>query len=203
MQFNSSIEKIEDIFKIYKECLSEIYDATTKITEALIGYAKKLKYEPVVNLAKDIVNYYSELKLDEIEVIDDWKRGQRNSKRMFAEEDVENIKSQMELQIKKQIQSWDEIRFEDIDVTNWQYSISDFESIKKEIDGFIELLETKQNQYESDMKNCKLKNELFVFIEPLIKCSISTAINKFKERTRKDYLILEQDNQEFIKFFNN
>ena len=122
---------------------------------------------------------------------------------MFAEEDVENIKSQMELQIKKQIQSWDEIRFEEIDVTNWKYSISDFESIKKEIDGFIELLETKQNQYESDMKNYKLKNELFVFIEPLIKCSISTAINKFKERTRKDYLILEQDNQEFIKFFNN
>ena len=76
MQFNSSIEKIEDIYQTYKECLSEIYDATTVITEALIGYAKKLKYEPVVNLAKDIVNYYNELKLDEIEVIDDWKRGQ-------------------------------------------------------------------------------------------------------------------------------
>lgn len=88
-------------------------------------------------------------------------------------------------------------------MTNWKYSISDFESIKKEIDGFIELLETKKNQYESDMKNYKLKNELFVFIEPLIKCSISTAINKFKERTRKDYFILEQDNQEFIKFFDN
>lgn len=203
MQFNSSIEKIEDIYQTYKECLIKIYDATTVITEALIGYAKKLKYEPVVNLAKDIVNYYNELKLDEIEVIDDWKRGQGNSKWMFAEEDVENIKSQMELQIKKQIQSWDEIRFEDIDVTNWKYSISDFESIKKEIDGFIELLETKKNQYESDMKNYKLKNELFVFIEPLIKCSISTAINKFKERTRKDYFILEQDNQEFIKFFDN
>lgn len=203
MQFNSSIEKIEDIYQTYKECLSEIYDETTVITEGLIGYAKKLKYEPVVNLAKNIVNYYNELKLDEIKVIDDWKRGQGNSKWMFAEEDVENIKSQMELQIKKQIQSWDEIRFEEIDVTNWKYSISDFESIKKEIDGFIELLETKQNQYESDMKNYKLKNELFVFIEPLIKCSISTAINKFKERIRKDYLILEQDNQEFIKFFNN
>ncbi len=53
------------------------------------------------------------------------------------------------------------------------------------------------------MKNYKLKNELFVLIEPLIKCSISTAINKFKERTRKDYFILEQDNQEFIKFFDN
>ena len=63
------------------------------ITEALIGYAKKLKYEPVVNLAKDIVNYYNELKLDEIEVIDDWKRGQGNSKWMFAEEDVENIRN--------------------------------------------------------------------------------------------------------------
>ncbi len=203
MQFNSNIEKIEDIYQTYKECLSEIYDATTVITETLIGYAKKLKYEPVVNLAKNIVIYYNELKLDEIEVIDDWKRGQGNSKWMFAEEDVENIKSQMELQIKKQIQSWDEIRFEDIDVTNWKYSISDFESIKKEIDGFIGLLETKKNQYESDMKNYKLRNELFIFIEPLIKCSISTAIDKFKERTRKDYLVLEQDNQEFIKFLNN
>lgn len=53
------------------------------------------------------------------------------------------------------------------------------------------------------MKNYKLRNELFIFIEPLIKCSISTAIDKFKERTRKDYLVLEQDNQEFIKFLNN
>ncbi len=73
------------------------------------------------------------------------KGDKRNSNGCLLNEDVENIKSQMELQIKKQIQSWDEIRFEDIDVTNWKYSISDFESIKKEIDGFIELLETKKN----------------------------------------------------------
>ena len=81
---------------------------------------------------------------------------------MFAEEDVENINSQTELQIKKQIQSWDEIRYEEIDVTNWKYSISDFESIKTEIDGFIELLETKKDQYESNMKNYKLKNFLYL-----------------------------------------
>lgn len=42
MQFNSSIEKIEDIYQTYKECLSEIYDETTVITEGLIGYAKNL-----------------------------------------------------------------------------------------------------------------------------------------------------------------
>lgn len=162
MQFNSSIEKIEDIYQTYKECLGEIYDATTVVTDALIGYAKKLKYEPVVNLAKNIVNYYNKLKLDEIEVRDDWKRGQGKYKWMFAEEDVENINSQTELQIKKQIQSWDKIRYEEIDVTNWKYSISDFESIKTEIDGFIELLETKKDQYESNMKNYKLKNFLYL-----------------------------------------
>lgn len=201
MGFNFSEDEISSMYKMYQDCLSDIQEETKGVAETLTAQAQELKYEPVIKLSVEAVRYYNEeLKQAELRAMDEWQNSDLSftkvMEKMSAGENAKNRSRQLEAQIEQEIQSWkrlDDSGLSGIDTTNWRCEVSDFESIKLEIDRFIESLETKQNQYTADIENRKTENEIYVSIEPVVAQSVSIVIAGFKAGISESFVSLAQE----------
>ncbi|MDO5151161.1 MAG: hypothetical protein Q4D76_17495 [Oscillospiraceae bacterium] len=204
MGFNFSEEEITSMYKMYQDCLNEIQEETKNVAEALTVHARELKYEPVIKLSIEVVKYYNEeLKQAELRAMDEWKNGDLSFTRvmemMSAGENAKNRSRQLESQIEQEIQSWkrlDDTSLSGINSTNWKCEVSDFESIKQEINRYVETLEAKQTQYTNNIENQKSENEIYVSIEPVVIQSISIVIAGFKSGISESFSSLAQEFEE-------
>lgn len=201
MGFNFSEEEISSMYKMYQNCLSEIQEETKGVAEALTVYAQNLKYEPVIKLSVEAVNYYNEeLKQAELTAMDEWQNSDLSftkvMEKMSAGENAKNRSRQLESQIEQEIQSWRRLgdsSLSGIDTTNWRCEVSDFESIKQEINRFVEALEAKLNQYTNNIENQKSENEIYISIEPVVAQSISIVIAGFRSGISESFSSLAQE----------
>lgn len=201
MGFNFSEDEISSMYKMYQDCLSEIQEETKGVAEALTAKAQELKYEPVVKLSVEAVKYYNEeLKQAELRAMDEWQSSDLSftkvMEKMSAGENAKNRSRQLEAQIQQEIQSWkrlDDSSLSGINTTNWRCEVSDFESIKQEINRFVESLEAMQNQYTNNIENQKSENEIYISIEPVVAQSISIVIAGFKSGISESFASLAQE----------
>lgn len=201
MGFNFSEDEISSMYRMYQDCLNDIQEETKGVAETLTAQARELKYEPVIKLSVEAVRYYNEeLKQAELRAMDEWQNSDLSftkvMEKMSAGENAKNRSRQLEAQIEQEIQSWkrlDDSGLSGIDTTNWRCEVSDFESIKQEIDRFIESLETKQNQYTANIENRKTENEIYVSIEPVVAQSVSIVIAGFKAGISESFASLAQE----------
>lgn len=189
MGFNFSEEEITEMYRMYQETLEAIQNQTKDIAEALAEHAKKMKYEPVINLAVESIDYYNnELKAVEKKALADWQDGDLSftaiMKRMRAGEEAEARSKRLEGEIESQIDSWgvlDSSQFSSIQKANWNGDAKDFEIIKQSINNFVSTLENTLGQMASRVGNKKDDNEIYISIEPVILQSIKIVIEGFRE----------------------
>lgn len=201
MGFNFSEDEISSMYKMYQDCLNEIQEGTKGVAEALTVHAQELKYKPVIDLSVEAVKYYNEeLKQAESRAMDEWQSSDLSftkvMEKMSAGENAKNRSRQLEAQIHQEIQSWkrlDDSSLSGIDTTNWRCEVSDFESIKQEINRFVESLEAMQNQYTNNIENQKSENEIYISIEPVVAQSISIVIAGFKSGISESFASLAQE----------
>lgn len=187
MGFNFAEEEITEMYNMYSACLDEIHEETKGISDKLVNYASELKYEPVIKLSYQAINFYNdELKQSEIKAMEDWKSSELSftqvMEQMSAGESAKNKSKELENQIEQLIQSWKRIdeNLAEIDTTHWRCDTEDFENIKQDIASYIESMETKLNQYENNIENQKSENEIYISIEPVVLQSISVIVEGFK-----------------------
>lgn len=185
---------------MYSACLNVIHEKTKEIADTLSDIARELKYQPVVKLSIEAVEYYNEaLKQDEIKAMEEWENSDLSftkvMEEMSAGEGAKNRSKQLESQIEEQIQSWKRIEenLTEIDTTNWKCDVEDFENIKQNIERYIESMETLQNQYENNIENKKSENEIYISIEPVVIQSISIIIEGFKTGISESFSELLQE----------
>lgn len=201
MGFNFKEEEITDMYKMYQDCLNEIQEETKRVAQSLTGYSGELKYEPVIKLSIEAVNYYNEeLKQAELRALEEWQSGELSftkvMEKMSAGENAKNRSRKLEAQIEQEILSWkkiDDSGLAGIDTTNWKCEVSDFENIKQEIDRFIGTLESKQKLYSNNVENLKSENEIYISIEPVILQSITIVIEGFKAGISESFAALAQE----------
>lgn len=201
MGFNFKEEEITDMYKMYQDCLNEIQEETKRVAQTLTGYSGELKYEPVIKLSIEAVNYYNEeLKQAELRALEEWQSGELSfskvMEKMSAGENAKNRSRKLESQIEQEILSWkkiDDSGLAGIDTTNWKCEASDFENIKQEIDRFIETLESKQKQYSNNVENLKSENEIYISIEPVILQSITIVMEGFRSGISESFAALAQE----------
>lgn len=200
MGFDFAEEEINEMYNMYSACLNVIHEKTKEIADTLSDVARELKYQPVVKLSIEAVEYYNEaLKQDEIKAMEEWENSDLSftkvMEEMSAGEGAKNRSKQLESQIEEQIQSWKRIEenLTEIDTTNWKCDVEDFENIKQNIERYIESMETLQNQYENNIENKKSENEIYISIEPVVIQSISIIIEGFKTGISESFSELLQE----------
>ena len=189
MGFNFCEEEITEMYRMYQETWDAIQEQTKNIAEALAEHAKKMKYEPVINLAIESINYYNnDLKAVEKKALSDWQEGELSftaiMRKMSAGEEAEARSRRLEGEIESQIDSWgslDSSQFSSIPKANWNGDAQDFQMIKQTIDNFVSTLENTLGQMASRVGNKKDENEIYISIEPVILQSIKIVIDGFRD----------------------
>lgn len=201
MAFDFSEEQINEMYGMYREVLEKIHQETGKVAEELAGLAEKLRYKPVIELSKDVADYYSNtLKDAENRAMQDWKDSEASfsnvMKKMNAGDSAEGRSRTLEDQIEGEISSWkgmDAGRFNGIDTTNWKCDVSDFEEIQNCINRFVSSLESMQGQYAGKLNNKTGENEIYVSIQPVVLQSIAIVKEGFQSGTAESFRDLAQE----------
>lgn len=201
MGFNFSEEEIGNMYGMYESALNEIQEGTKGIAEQLTEIAKELKYEPVVKLSVEAVDYYNEeLKQTVVRALNEWQNGDlsfsRVMEKMSAGESAKSRSKELEGRIEEGISSWrtvDAGQLSGIDTTNWRCELEDFENIKDTVGRFVETLEEMQNQYANNLESQKEENEIYISIEPVILQTISIVAEGFKAGISESFSSLAQE----------
>lgn len=206
MGFNFSEDEITSMYGMYQNALNTIQEQTKRVAEQITNKAQELKYEPVIKLSVEAVDYYNEeLKQSEMRALNEWQGSDlsftRIMERMSAGEGAKNRSRTLEAQIEEEIQSWgavDSSQLNAIDTTNWRCEPNDFEDIKEIVNQFVSFLEEQQNQHASALENKKEENTIYVSIEPVVLQSIAIVIEGFKSGISASFSELAQqfDNKE-------
>lgn len=201
MAFNFSEEEINEMYKMYQDVLGEIQEETKSVAESITERARELKYEPVIKLSVDAVQYYNEeLKAAELKAMSEWQSGDLSfskvMEKMSAGDRAKDRSKQLEGQIEQEIQSWrsiDDSGLSGIDTTNWKCDASDFDTLKQIIDSYVESLDTKLNSYSSSIEEKKEENEIYVSIEPVVIQAISIVMAGFKSGINESFSALARE----------
>lgn len=209
MAFNFSEEEINEMYGMYREVLDKIHEETGKVAEELAGQAEKLKYEPVIKLSKEAVDYYgNELKQAEQHAMQEWQNSEVSfssiMEKMSAGDSAKNRSRTLETQISGEINSWKRMDFPDgIDTTNWKCDASDFGNIQNCIKRFISSLEGVQGQYRNRLGSKIGENEIYISIQPIVLQSIAIVIEGFQSGIAESFSALAQEFDEKAKAVNS
>lgn len=195
MGFNFSEEEITDMYRLYQETLDTLQSETKKAAEELAEHAKRMKYEPVINLAIESMNYYNnDLKMSEKNALAEWQEGELSftaiMKRMKAGEEAESRSKRLEVEIESQIDSWgtlDSAQFSGIPKANWNGDASDFEAISQTIENFASSLEDMLGQKVTMIESKKDNNEIYISIEPVVLQSVRIVIEGFRQGINESF----------------
>lgn len=182
-------EEINEMYQLYQETLEAIHDQTKGIAEELTEHAKRMTYEPVIELAVESINYYNyDLKMTEKKALADWQDSDLSftaiMRLMRAGEEAEAESRRLEGNIESQIESWrglDSSQLSGITSKYWEGDTKDFEIIRQAISNFVVSLEDLLGQMASRIAQKKDQNEIYISIEPVILQSIQIVIEGFRQ----------------------
>lgn len=195
MKFDFSEEAIDEMYGQYKDVLSTIQVQTKEAVGKLQERAAELKYEPVVILTQEAVEFYNnDLKNSEISAFEEWKQGDCSFTKLIesmnAGEGAAGRSKALESDIEEEIQSWKMVDAEglsSIDTTNWNCDESDFEDIKAIVENYVGSLEDLAKQCENAIGSKKSENGIYVAIEPVTIQSVAIVAQGFKEGISKSF----------------
>ena len=164
----------------------------------------ELKYEPIINLSKEAIDYYNEdLKRDEIKAMNDWQDSELSFQNVMAQQragDSARSRSRaLEARIEDEINNLDAIdsaELDGIDTADWKCNKEDFEDFEDIIERFIHKIKDAIRAYSSKIDYLKEENSIYVSIEPVILQTYSIVIEGFREGISNSYIELSRLFQE-------
>ena len=205
-KFDFSEDEITAMYRMYQDALNTVQEKTRSIVESLTTSANEYRYEPLIKLCIDAIDYYNdELPKTELKALEEWKNSDlgftRLMDKMRAGEGAKARSQQLESEIEQEIHSWnkaDSSGLSGIDTTNWKADVVGFGQIKENIDKYIESLETTHGEYVKTVEEKMEENEIYMSIEPVVSQSISIVISGFREGISESFgvFIAEVENKE-------
>ncbi len=195
-RFDFSEEAITDMYKVYQDALNEVHQRTKGIADAFGEYANRFKYEPLIKVSVNALEFYNEdLKRAELSALEEWKSSDLSFTRvmdvMSAGDKAKERGRQLEAQIEQEIQSWQTIDtsgLSGIDTQNWVGDHNDLAEIKQTIDSFTESLTDLQGNYAKTIEAKKTENEIYISIESVVNQSISIVVAGFQSGISESYV---------------
>lgn len=211
MAYNFGEGEIREMYSCYQQALETIQSSVNNVVNSLTAKAQELRYEPLVNVSRDAVDYYNDtLKHDELRALSDWQESDMSFTYIMEEQragDAAKARSrQLEGDIEDQIQSMpaaDASALSGIDTSNWRCDVSDFEEIRETISRFADQLEDSRSQYASRVAAGKDENTIYVSIEPVIMQTFSIVANGFRNSISSSYDVLSEAFQEHERLAQN
>lgn len=204
MGYNFREDQINDMYSLYKESLEELNDQVKGVIKELTQKSMELKYEPIINLSKEAIDYYNEdLKRDEIKAMNDWQDSELSFQNVMAQQRAgESARSRsraLEARIEDEINNLDAIdsaELDGIDTADWKCDQEDFEDFADIIERFTHKLKDAIRAYSSKIDCLKEENSIYVSIEPVILQTYSIVIEGFREGISNSYIELSRLFQE-------
>lgn len=204
MGYNFREDQINEMYSLYVRSLEELNNQVSGVINELTKKSMELKYEPIINLSKEAIDYYNEdLKRDEIKAMNDWQDSELSFQNVMAQQragDSARSRSRaLESRIEEEINGLDPIdsaQLDGIDTADWKCDQEDFEDILDIIEKFTRELENSRGTYSSRIESLKEENSIYVSIEPVILQTYSIVIEGFREGISNSYIELSRLFQE-------
>lgn len=204
MGYNFREDQINEMYSLYVRSLEELNNQVSGVINELTKKSMELKYEPIINLSKEAIDYYNEdLKRDEIKAMNDWQDSELSFQNVMAQQragDSARSRSRaLESRIEEEINGLDSIdsaQLDGIDTADWKCDQEDFEDILGIIEKFTRELENSRGTYSSRIESLKEENSIYVSIEPVILQTYSIVIEGFREGISNSYIELSRLFQE-------
>lgn len=204
MGYNFREDQINAMYSMYSQSLESLRNHVNGIVNELSSKAGELRYEPVIKMSREAVNYYNEsLKQDEIRVMALWQDSDLSFARVMEDQragDSAKARSrQLEAKIEDQIKNMQPIdgsSLAGIDTGNWKCEMQDFEDIRDIIENFADCLEDERSQYASMIASLKEENTIYVSIEPVILQTYSIVSEGFRNGVSNGFQELARSFQE-------